>query len=280
MPRVIPHPRSPRNAQWAILIDFATNQADLRPEHIEWLDREVVPPLQSDRPPWVYLRGYASRRGNEGVNVALSERRVQSVLLHLLGFPVIHPGRFRSFTGLDAVGETQSGGGERDNSARWRAVEVVVTPQRLPQERSVPRLPTRTVQRRVRCHLERNPRMRSNLEPGWSEGGPAARFSEQLWRNSRGSVRGRLSCDMQHVPIHHRVIRITHRYVSHATALATMDYLEVEFAWGEQVGEDVELVWEPNPVQSQTRRARVSRHRAAEIYTNVHLYLQNNDPWY
>ncbi|MEO0559329.1 MAG: hypothetical protein AAF170_14220 [Bacteroidota bacterium] len=281
MPRVLPHPRAPNNRNWAILADFESNRAELRPEHTRWLDRRVVAPLRSERPPWVYLRGFASRLGQADDNETLSEQRVQSVMLYLLGFPFTDPRRFQSFTGLEAAGESWSQGDEDDDSPRWRSVEVIVTPQRLPQERPTPAPPARMVQRRVLCHLTRNPQLRGNLEPGWSEGGPSARASEWMLRNrSEGSVRGRLSCTMQPVPIHHRLTRIEHQYKSWSNAFATMNYLEVGFTWSAHYSDQVELVWLPSAVRAQSRREQISRRRAADIYTDVHLYLQENDPWY
>ena len=278
MPRVIPHPRAPGNPRWAILTDFLTNQAHLRSEHTQWLDRHVVSPFESGAgtPPWVFVRGFASRSGPRDVNERLSLRRAMSVALYLLEFPFVDPSRVQRLTGVAAEGEDWSGGPDDDNSERWRAVEVVVTPHRMPGERPVPiPPPRRTVRRRVSCHLiGGTPQMRG-FRP--EHGDDWARTGEALQRNSSADVvRRRLRCEFRDIPAHHRITRILVKPVTLETFWASTSFLRVKFVWGESAASTVALEW---PGSSRPTR-HLTRHKVAHLYSNVHLFLQTHDANY
>ncbi len=226
MPRVIRHPGAPGNPQWAILTGFVTSHDELRPEHIRWLDRQVVSQFESGLPPWVFVRGFASHRGDQDFNERLSQRRAMSVALHLLGFPLVDPSRIQRLTGVGHVGEDWSSGDPDDNSERWRAVEVIVTPHRITEERPVPvSPPRRTVRRRVHCSLVGGvPQMRGFR--GGEPGDRAARLTDWAMRNrSDDAVRQRLRCEFREVPVHHRITRIKVQHVTHTSTWATQSQL-------------------------------------------------------
>lgn len=105
----------------ARLCNFETSTAYLKSAHIEFLDKEVASVIRGMQGPWVDLLGYASRRGDAGFNQTLSEQRLQSV-----------KGRIEQYANRvnfqiqTALGESESGPEESDNSGYWRAVEVYV----------------------------------------------------------------------------------------------------------------------------------------------------------
>lgn len=103
------------------LCNFETSQSYLLREHMDALNRRVRPLLHSLKGSWVDLIGYASHRGAEGFNQALSEQRCRKVRDYLA---VLDDVKFQIVQGL---GESRSGpDGEADNSGWWRAVEVYV----------------------------------------------------------------------------------------------------------------------------------------------------------
>lgn len=121
--QILPHPRRPNDPNWAFLTGFDTGRAELKPVHRHWLLGRALPALRARG--WVFLRGYASHRYETLYNLRLSERRARRAAAFLLrrpDFPMDH------ITRVDAVGEAWSGGGREDNSPRWRAVEVIITP--------------------------------------------------------------------------------------------------------------------------------------------------------
>jgi hypothetical protein len=105
----------------ARLCNFATAHADLLPEHVEFLDKEIAPVIRGMQGPWVDLLGYASRRGDAAFNLALSERRINAVKHRISTYA--HNVNFQIQKGL---GETESGPNESNNDGYWRAVEVYV----------------------------------------------------------------------------------------------------------------------------------------------------------
>ncbi|MBW8726231.1 MAG: hypothetical protein JF625_13875 [Inquilinus limosus] len=103
------------------LCNFETSRSYLLREHMDALDRRVRPLLHSLKGSWVDLIGYASHRGAEGFNQALSEQRCRKVQDYLA---VLDDVKFQIVQGL---GESRSGpDGDADNSGWWRAVEVYV----------------------------------------------------------------------------------------------------------------------------------------------------------
>jgi len=279
MPRVIPHPQAPGNPNWAILTDFVTGQHQLRTEHIRWLDRQADRIEHAANPPWVFVRGFASRLGDREYNERLSQRRAWSVVYHILGHPAIDLRRIQRLTGVASVGEEWSGGPDEndeddDDSERWRAAEVIVTPHRIPGERPVPvPPPQRRVRRRVQCSLVGGaPQMRGFR--GGDRGDRAARVTDWVMRNrSDDAVRQRLRCEFREIPVHHRIRRIKVQHVTHTSTWATQDNLIVHFEWGENAPDLVELQWHGTrrPTEHWTRP------KVADLYRNVHLFLRDHD---
>ena len=60
---VIPHPSSSTNPNHVLLTDFQTNSHVLRQDHQDWLDRTAIPALTATNPAWLFVRGFASRLG-------------------------------------------------------------------------------------------------------------------------------------------------------------------------------------------------------------------------
>jgi hypothetical protein len=119
---VIPHPRRPHDRRWRILTGFDTNRAELQSEHRHWLAGFAASQIRAGQYAW--LRGMASHLGETAANQHLSERRAAAVrdfLVNHCGVPE------ERITGSGGVGESWSDGGERDDSVRWRAVEVIIT---------------------------------------------------------------------------------------------------------------------------------------------------------
>jgi outer membrane protein OmpA-like peptidoglycan-associated protein len=140
---VIPHESRPNDLRWRILVNFATNSSELRPEHQQWLRRTATAQARAGQRIWV--RGLASRLGDAATNQALSERRAAAVRDFLVRQCGIGADRI---TGVHAsVGEAWSRGSATDNSGRWRAVEVIITnnPVELPPTYIGGRSPLSTV---------------------------------------------------------------------------------------------------------------------------------------
>lgn len=66
----------------ASLYNFETNSAALKPEHMEWLNQHVLNRIHPNTIS-VWVRGRASRRGEDQYNQGLSERRSNAVLQYL-----------------------------------------------------------------------------------------------------------------------------------------------------------------------------------------------------
>ena len=277
---VIRHPGNPNNPNWAILTDFSTSSSRLKPHHKRWLDRHVVEPLSQTNPPWVYLRGFASRNHTATSNKILSRDRVRSVRRYILENVATNAQRVSNhITGRDFVGESWSTGDEDDNSPRWRAVEVIVTPNRLPERRviEVPE-PTEMIRRRTRCWLSKSPTVR--FHRGWRDGEYAARAGESLWRNTDSSARRRLRCDYAEVPSNFRVIMVRLSYRSWENSFASDKSLQVQFKWGLHTGNEV--LFSDWFVSSSRRRNDhiITRRRASQIYNNVAQFLRARDIYY
>lgn len=122
----IPH-LSPggRYAHWKFLANFDTDGDEPKDEHKAWLREHLLGPGPVE-PPWVFLRGWASRSGSVQHNKLLSIRRVRNVQAFLTGNSF--PGE--RITGADYVGSAWSASGPVDN---WqhRCVEVLVSAHRL-----------------------------------------------------------------------------------------------------------------------------------------------------
>lgn len=119
---VIPHPRRPNDSRWRILTGFETNRAVLQSAHRVWLAGFAASQVRAGQ--YVWVRGLASHLGNAFSNQRLSEQRAAAVRDFLVNQCRVPEERI---TGLGGVGEDWSEGEERDNSDRWRAVEVIIT---------------------------------------------------------------------------------------------------------------------------------------------------------
>jgi hypothetical protein len=103
------------------LADFATNEAEPRPSHREWLRGPVADLLRARPGAWVQLVGYASALGDPAHNMDLSNRRMQRVEATIRAAMR----SFDAFFGWQR-GEEESGRRPNDNSPGFRAVDVVV----------------------------------------------------------------------------------------------------------------------------------------------------------
>jgi hypothetical protein len=124
----------------ARLYNFPTGSADLQPSHFGWLQRTLIPAIESANGPWLDVCGYASRLGSPRYpNLALSERRENAVKYYVAG----HAPQC-AFNPSTAYGSSQSTGGPTDDHGHWRAVDVHVFGDRPPQavrDRRPPRPP-------------------------------------------------------------------------------------------------------------------------------------------
>lgn len=116
----------------ARLCNFPTGQSHLLLAHIDFLDKEVATVIRSMQGPWVDLFGYASRVGDAGFNMSLSEQRVNTVKRHISEYA-----NQVNFQIQKGIGETESGPEERNNSDYWRAVEVYVYAHKPTSPKSV-----------------------------------------------------------------------------------------------------------------------------------------------
>lgn len=118
--QVVP-PFRPTNALLqARLIDFDTGSANLEQQHKNFLTQAMAR-AKTNSAFHVRIFGFASRRGASGMNEKLSRARMQSVFNFLKSID----GRvLNSIELFQAFGESASGGGENDDSAEFRAVEV------------------------------------------------------------------------------------------------------------------------------------------------------------
>ena len=132
---IIIHPRYPSNPLCKILGGFPSNSSTIQEDHMTWIENTVVPALQRDPAHWVYIRGFASRLGNSERNMRLSNRRVYAVYTYIMRYPHVD---LSHITGVDSRGEEWSEGDERDDSPRWRSVEVLVTENQQPVRRRLP----------------------------------------------------------------------------------------------------------------------------------------------
>jgi hypothetical protein len=119
-----------------ILYNFNFDGDELKPEHVEFLNRELIPFLKASGRK-AHLEGYASQKGDAAYNQKLSERRVMAVLNHLMRQGV----RETQTAGAQGFGELRSTS-ENDDDSRDRAVHIYIQPDRMPQ-RPAPSAPKR-----------------------------------------------------------------------------------------------------------------------------------------
>lgn len=118
--QVIPPFRPTKALLQARLIDFDTGSADLEQQHKAFLI-QAINRAKVNSAFHVRIFGFASHLGDAGANERLSRARMQSVFNFLKN----QDGRvLNSLEMFQAFGESASGGGERDDSPEFRAVEV------------------------------------------------------------------------------------------------------------------------------------------------------------
>lgn len=110
--------------RFGLMYNFDIDDATVKVEHQQWLNKVVVPLAKASKRVEVLLKGTASRSGSKQYNEALSQRRVEAVQKYLVGqgVPADH-------IKLTWVGELEAElAGQKDNteSDRDRAVGVLV----------------------------------------------------------------------------------------------------------------------------------------------------------
>ena len=122
-------PKSQRFSVTGLLFNFDIDSDLVKKEHIDWLERNVVP-LLAVKDAVISLKGSASRSGNNAYNMQLSERRVNNVKKFLFS----KGGRPEQISAI-FVGEEEAAlagkkdGGEEEED---RAVSVAVVVPRGP----------------------------------------------------------------------------------------------------------------------------------------------------
>jgi hypothetical protein len=144
------------------LANFPTDKAEPAIEHKNWLVSEVGTLIKSRPGCWVDLIGHASRIGDAAHNLDLSKRRVQRVEDTIRS---VAP-RFETFKRFPK-GESESGSIERDDSARYRSVEVLVYGPEIPKPAPQPTTEERVTFRET---IEKGLITKEPNEPGLGDG--------------------------------------------------------------------------------------------------------------
>ncbi len=229
---ILSHPSQPGNRNWKLLADFTTGSAELREDHRQWLIENVIPVLCGDRPGWVFIRGFASNRGEENMNMDLSRRRANAVHAFILENECVNPSHISA---IEAVGETRGPSDSRNNNdERWRSVEIIVTnaaqPVPIPgPTRPVPRT-IRLIQRRVNCvRVDSHPstRLAADRQGSGEEISEMVHYLMDL-RNPDRSI----ACQVQGVPDNHRINRILIRDRSTDTGNTSSSATLIDYEWG------------------------------------------------
>lgn len=225
---ILRHPDRPSDTNSAILADFISGSWQLKPEHRTWLDQHAIRSLTASQPGWVFIRGFSSRAGESNVDQALSNRRAGEAMNYLLANPLTDP---RHIIAVDARGEDGSGPDEQDDSARWRAVEVTITPARRPVARQLAVAPKLVERVFERSWL---------IDPAMSGESDTAEDSEAESDDSGWTiVRRHVVPDMsettpvlRHTQQAYRVIEIHVTQDTVTDDAATMDRCVVRYVWG------------------------------------------------
>jgi hypothetical protein len=105
----------------ARLCNFKTGYADLLVTHKAWLDTNVKPALAKLQGAYVNVYGYASHLGNSQSNMALSQRRLESVKAYVSTYA-----SGITFKLEVAEGELDDGLEESNDDGYYRAAEIFV----------------------------------------------------------------------------------------------------------------------------------------------------------
>ncbi|HPT56866.1 MAG TPA: OmpA family protein [Casimicrobium sp.] len=247
---ILAHPQYPGRHGAAILAGFPTGSAALPADCMGWLDHFVLQPVRHHSQVWIHLRGFASHLGEATNNQALSQQRANAVAAFLLRDGAMRPERI---TGIAAVGEDWADGAARDDSARWRSVELIMN-RAAPPTPPPPVVPHR-ISRMTRCSLVSMPSMRTMPEPG-------DRVFEQMQRfRESGNARQRLHITRADVMSDQRVTVIEIGRLEFETAQISGSAPFLEFTWARDAGEFV-------TVRSGGRERSISRAYAARIFNN------------
>lgn len=113
------------------LINFQTGSSQMRPGHTQWLDT-LLRSTPATREFHCHIYGFASKLGSTASNETLALDRVREVARYLEAGDPKYTTRIETY---DPIGELDPTyiAGERDDDARWRAVEVHVKLDRPPR---------------------------------------------------------------------------------------------------------------------------------------------------
>lgn len=115
----------------ALLYNFDFDGDALKTEHANWLETYVVPLLYMPQYR-VWMRGTASKVGDNRYNWELSKRRVKSVERHLLGLGV-DPSQIQAEWAGEELSKSQLADDERDRAVEIHLqAEAVVPPEPVP----------------------------------------------------------------------------------------------------------------------------------------------------
>ena len=133
----VPTPAHSKTLVAARLCNFQTGYSALLPDHYTWIKNELKPKTDSSPEVWINIQAFASKKGSEKLNQALSERRLAEVRANITA--ALKKGEKLKFTdGSQALGESFSGGGENNDDGYWRAVEVYAFGSRPPTRTILP----------------------------------------------------------------------------------------------------------------------------------------------
>jgi hypothetical protein len=126
---------------YAYLWDFAIDGDQLRPHHRQWLEKNVIAPIQAATEPWtVYLQGTTSRTGSEAKNLNLSQRRAQNAQAFLAS--KISNGKCKfDTTWVGEAAAAAKGTPDKTEIATDRAVIVMAQKTVLPKPKPKPKPP-------------------------------------------------------------------------------------------------------------------------------------------
>jgi hypothetical protein len=222
----------------ARLCNFPTATAHLLRAHQEFLDDEVRPIVRAMPGHWIDMFGYASRIGDVSFNLKLSDQRINAVKARIEEYT-----NKVNFQIHKALGETESGPRERDNSGYYRAVEIYVYANK-PAPTPVPPTPQPTL-RRVTARSFSKVVPEQDLP---SSGAPdiAKDAINTLLKLGIAAAQGKLTAEgllgsetsrqVSHVPSDHRVNKmITDQKVSYDSFVGgsvTQVYTTITYEWG------------------------------------------------
>jgi hypothetical protein len=122
------HEKRKGDTSLILLYNFDIAKDDVKLEHQIYLIGNVAPLFRKPKPPFIFLRGMASRTGAPGYNLSLSRRRVERVIAILRNNGVPSNQIIRS----DFVGEAKSKQADETESEWDRAVLISIGYSQVP----------------------------------------------------------------------------------------------------------------------------------------------------